>query len=169
MELAPDYYFITTHQLEDLLKAKEKEGSKEKHLHGTVGAVACDKHGNIAAATSTGGTANCKEGRIGDSSMIGIGCYANNSSCAVSTTGDGEYCMRAVLGHDISAVVEYKGLPLEEAVHYVIHVKNKDVKGDLGAIAVNAEGQVAFGFNSERMHRAWKTGEGEVYVKIYKD
>jgi beta-aspartyl-peptidase (threonine type) len=172
-KMEPDYYFITQHALDQVKKKKEEEGQdtgrKRKGGHGTVGAVACDRHGNIAAATSTGGTENSKEGRIGDSSMIGIGSYANNKTCAVSSTGDGEYCIRGVVCHDVSAVVEYKGLAIGEAVKYVLHEKNGDIDGDMGIICVDAKANIAMEYNSERMHRGWQSTDLPLGVKIYAD
>jgi beta-aspartyl-peptidase (threonine type) len=178
IQLEPDSYFVTEHQYDTYVKAKKDEFQSTRktameqitsRMHGTVGAVAVDVKGNIAAATSTGGTENSKEGRIGDSSMIGVGCYANNKTCAVSITGDGEYVIRGVIAYDISCAVEYKRMELQEACDYVINKRNKDVEGDIGAIAVNADGDIALCFNSERMHRAWKTSSGDEGVAIYKE
>lgn len=168
--LEPDYYFITDHMLEAVKKKKkdEEQGQKKKS-HGTVGAVACDKNGNIAAATSTGGTENSRDCRIGDSSMVGIGSYANNKTCAVSSTGDGEYCIRAVVCHDVSAVVEYKGLSIAEAARFVIHEKNKGIDGDMGIICVDAAANIAIEFNSDRMHRGWQSSDSPLEVRIYKE
>jgi beta-aspartyl-peptidase (threonine type) len=137
-------------------------------MHGTVGAVAVDKWGNVAAATSTGGTEYSKEGRIGDSSMIGVGSYANNSTCASSSTGDGEYLIQNVACFHLSSLIEYKGLSLQEACDFLIHEKNKDSEGDMGIISVDPKGNVAHAFNSDRMHRAWMSSDGELHVAIYK-
>lgn len=174
--LEPDSYFVTEHQY-DVFDKKRREkflGSKEiaieqikERMHGTVGAVAMDEKGLLAAATSTGGTENAREGRIGDSSIIGVGCYANNKTCAVSCTGDGEYSIRGVIAHDISAYVEYKKASLKDAVNYVIHEKNGDIKGDLGVIAVDPKGNIEMAFKADRMHRAWKSSGKELQVKIY--
>jgi beta-aspartyl-peptidase (threonine type) len=166
LEIMPEYYFMTQHQLDVLLEEHKKKGLPKIRC-GTVGAVACDKHGDIAAATSTGGTENSKEGRIGDSSMIGIGSYANNQTCAVSTTGDGEYSIRGVAAYDVSAVMEYKKLGIEEACRFVVHEKNKDIEGDMGIIAVDREGNMGISYNSERMHRAWKIEGEETETHIY--
>lgn len=177
-ELEPDSYFVTEHQYDAYAK-KRKESfvsnrntaieQIEQRFHGTVGAVAVDFEGNLAAATSTGGTAFCKEGRIGDSSMVGVGCYANNETCAVSSTGDGEHLIRGVVCHSISSVMKYKAKSLTEACREVIHKENKDVKGDVGVIAVDAKGNVAVEFNCERMHRGWIVGGKEPVIKIYED
>jgi beta-aspartyl-peptidase (threonine type) len=173
-ELRPDAYFITEHQyklFEEVVKkqgltklAEEEVGSR---MHGTVGAVALDHHGNIAAATSTGGTQGCKEGRIGDSSMIGTGTYADNKTCAVSGTGDGEYLIRGVIAHSVAMAIKYGKLSLKDACDFIINSENKGIKGDLGIIALNAEGEVSIQFNSDLMHRAWIDHNG-IQVKIYK-
>ena len=170
IQLEPDSYFITNHQF-DLFKEERNEKSiqelMKKRIHGTVGAVATDRHGNVASATSTGGTTNCLYGRIGDSCIIGAGCYANNKTCAVSGTGDGEYLITNVIAHSISAAVEYTQCTLQQACDLVIHEKNKDTKGDMGVICVNAFGDIGISFNSERMHRAWMNSDGVLVVKIY--
>ncbi|HEX8358149.1 MAG TPA: isoaspartyl peptidase/L-asparaginase, partial [Segetibacter sp.] len=114
-----------------------------------------------------GGTECNMEGRIGDSSMAGAGTYANNKTCAVSATGDGEFNIRFVTAFHISCLVEYKNLSLNEACKYLLHEKAKDVGGDMGVIAINTKGEVAFEFNSERMHRGWKNDQGEGLVAIY--
>jgi len=176
LKIMPEAYFITDHAFEKYqksLQGKEEElehagqYQADRKTHGTVGAVALDKEGNIAAATSTGGTENKAAGRIGDSSMIGVGCYANNKTCAVSGTGDGEYLIKHVVGFHLSSIIQYKGLPLKQACHHLIHEELKDEKGDVGIIAVDANGDIGMAFNSERMHRAWKTYTGEQGVEIY--
>ncbi len=185
IELKDDFYFHTEHQIKTWKDAREKEieeggpeikegtpvdHKKKKHSHsGTVGCVALDQHGNLAAATSTGGTENCKEGRIGDSSMIGVGTYANNNTCAVSCTGDGEYAIRGVLAHDVAAVMEYKGLSVNEAIKFVLFEKNKHVDGDLGIIAVSKDGDVALEYNCDRMHRGSRSTDKPLKVAVYKD
>ena len=171
MPMEPEAYFITEHayeQYEEKKKELSEAGeSSNQQMHGTVGAVALDQQGNVAAATSTGGTECCYEGRIADSSMAGTGSYANNQTCAVSTTGDGEYHIKHVSAFHISALVEYKGLSLKDACHYLIMEKCRDVKGDMGLIAIDPQGNIAMSFNSERMHRGWKTNEAEGPVEIY--
>jgi L-asparaginase / beta-aspartyl-peptidase len=167
--LEPTGYFITGHAVEQFEeKKKEVEGQNSNlPMHGTVGAVAVDKNGNVAAATSTGGSEYNKQGRIGDSSMAGVGTYANNESCAVSTTGDGEYNIRFVSAFHIAALVEYKEMKLQEAVDFLLNVKCKDIDGDIGLIAVDPKGEIALGFNSDRMHRGWKTSEAQGLPEIY--
>ena len=141
---------------------------KKDSKFGTVGAVACDKEGNIAAATSTGGMTNKRWGRVGDSPMIGAGNYANNKTCAVSCTGSGEFFIRGVVAYDVSCLMEYKGMTLEEAAQEVINKRVLSIGGDGGLIAVDAEGNIAMPFNTEGMYRAFKTSEKEKEVSIYK-
>jgi L-asparaginase / beta-aspartyl-peptidase len=178
LKVMPEAYFITDHafeQYQDALKEAantiEQAGDYQakRKTHGTVGAVALDREGNLAAATSTGGTENKVPGRIGDSSIIGVGSYANNNTCAVSTTGEGETLIRHVTGFNLSALMEYKGMELQEAAQYLIHEKLKDEQGDMGLIAVDQKGTIALVFNSERMHRAWRTSKGDHEVGIYND
>jgi beta-aspartyl-peptidase (threonine type) len=176
LKLMPEAYFITDYAFEQYMQAIQEEANTveeagqyqvKRKTHGTVGAVALDRNGNLAAATSTGGTENRVPGRIGDSSMIGIGTYANNKTCAVSATGDGEYLIQHVTGFHLSALMEYKGMPLKEAAFHLLQEKLKEVEGDMGFIAVDQQGNVALEFNSERMHRGWRTSKGEQGVKIY--
>lgn len=136
---------------------------------GTVGAVACDKFGNIAAATSTGGMTNKQFGRVGDSPIIGAGTYANNNTCAISCTGHGEPFIRAVTAYDVSCLMEYKGMSLEEAMHIVVHDKLLKLDGEGGMIGVDAKGNAAMVFNSEGMYRGVRTIQGTNKVAIYKD
>lgn len=174
--LEPDAYFVTQHRFEEYEeKRKKAKGDKQavakeqvaERMHGTVGAVAVDNKGNVAAATSTGGTEYQKEGRIGDSSMVGVGAYANNKTCAVSTTGDGELHIRHVSAFHISALMEYRNMPLREACHFLIQEKGRETEGDMGLIAVDPGGNIALEFNSDRMLRSWKTSSGEAGVEIY--
>jgi len=135
---------------------------------GTVGAVALDAHGNLAAATSTGGMTNKQPGRVGDAPIIGAGCYANNRTCAVSTTGTGEMFIRMVVAHDISARIEYTGASLEAAAHAVVHDKLPQIDGRGGLVAVDAHGNVTMPFNTEGMYRGFiRAGERPV-VAIYR-
>ncbi len=136
---------------------------------GTVGAVACDKNGDLAAATSTGGMTNKKWGRVGDSPMIGAGNYANNNSCAVSCTGSGEFFIRGVVAYDVSCLMEYKGWSLEKAASEVIHKRILEIGGDGGLIAVDAKGNVTLPFNTEGMYRGYQTSEGKKEIAIYKN
>jgi beta-aspartyl-peptidase (threonine type) len=135
---------------------------------GTVGVAALDQFGNIAAGTSTGGMTNKKYGRVGDSPIIGAGTYANNKTCAVSCTGYGEYFMRSVVAYDISALMEYKGLSLQEACNEVVYKKLIDVGGEGGLIAIDAQGNIAMPFNSAGMYRGYMKSNGEKDVLIYK-
>jgi len=141
---------------------------KKDGKFGTVGAVACDTIGNVAAATSTGGMTNKKWGRVGDSPMIGVGNYANNKTCAVSCTGSGEFFIRGVVAYDVSCLMEYKGMSLNDAANEVIHKRILEIDGDGGLIAVDAKGQIAMPFNTEGMYRASKSSTGEEYLAIYK-
>lgn len=136
---------------------------------GTVGAVACDVHGNLAAATSTGGMTNKKWGRVGDSPMIGAGTYANNATCAVSCTGSGEFFIRGVVAYDVSCLMEYRGLSLAEAASEVIQNRVLQLGGDGGLIAVDAEGNIAMPFNTEGMYRGFVTAAGKTGIAIYKE
>jgi beta-aspartyl-peptidase (threonine type) len=175
--LEPDAYFITDHAMNVYLEErkarneeKEKQGGHNlRRSHGTVGAVAVDSDGNVAAATSTGGTEYKTPGRIADSSMIGIGTYANNRLCAVSATGDGEYLMQQVAAYDIAALIDYKGLNVQDALHHFIHVKCKDVQGDMGLICVDPQGNIAMEYNSDRMHRASISSKSPLQIRIYKE
>ncbi|BAO75171.1 isoaspartyl peptidase/L-asparaginase family protein [Winogradskyella sp. PG-2] len=141
---------------------------KKDGKFGTVGAVACDQNGNIAAATSTGGMTNKKWGRVGDSPMIGAGNYANNKTCAVSCTGSGEFFIRGVVAYDVSCLMEFRDLSLEDAADEVINKRILEIKGDGGLIAVDAKGNIAMPFNTEGMYRACKSSNGREEISIYK-
>lgn len=136
---------------------------------GTVGAVAVDKQGNIAAATSTGGMTNKRHGRIGDTPMIGAGTYADNNTCAVSATGVGEYIMRAMVSHDIAALMEYKGMSLKEAAEFVIMKKFADLGGNGGVVALDKHGNIAMPFNSTGMYRGYMLADGTMELAIFED
>ncbi|MGI8637347.1 MAG: isoaspartyl peptidase/L-asparaginase family protein [Segetibacter sp.] len=153
--------YMLDHTLNDVNELKEKK-------FGTVGAVACDQHGNIAAATSTGGMTNKKYGRIGDTPMIGSGTYANNNTCAVSCTGHGEVFIRAVAAYDVSARMEYKRLSVHEACNEVVMNKLARMDGEGGAICVDAKGNYAMIFNSDGMYRGVKSSDGTNKVAIYR-
>lgn len=169
-------YFVTPHMEEAYRQAKnEMQGDakgtpvqKLNKKHGTVGAVALDSHGNLAAATSTGGLEFCKQGRIADSSMIGAGTYASNNTCAVSTTGEGEFHMRYVTAFHIAALMEYKGMNAKEACRYLIHEKCGHISADMGLIAVDKDGNLAAEFNTERMHRGLRSSDGFMEISIYR-
>jgi beta-aspartyl-peptidase (threonine type) len=136
---------------------------------GTVGAVACDSNGNIAAATSTGGMTNKRYGRIGDSSVIGSGTYANNDTCAVSCTGSGEYFIRGVVAYDIACYMEHKGACLNEAAHWGIHERLQKLGGDGGLIAVDSMANIAMPFNTEGMYRGYMSSTGNREILIFSD
>lgn len=159
----PDEYFYTKERYEQLISAKL---SKPRGT-GTVGAVALDSFGNLAAATSTGGLTNKKYGRIGDSPVIGAGTYANNSTCAVSCTGDGEFFIRSVAAYDISALMEYGGLSVKEACNRVIMQKLVNIGGEGGAIAIDNKGNIEMCFNSNGMYRGYRKENSLPVVFIY--
>lgn len=171
--LNPDYFYDEV-RYQQWQGIKDTEGFQLDHSvkkdgkFGTVGAVACDKEGNVAAATSTGGMTNKKWGRIGDSPMIGVGTYANNKTCAVSCTGSGEFFIRGVVAYDVSCLMEFKDLSVEDATNEVIHKRILEIGGDGGLIAADAKGNIAMPFNTEGMYRAFKTSEGESTISIYK-
>jgi beta-aspartyl-peptidase (threonine type) len=161
VERVPNSWFDTPKRYQDLLDAL-KEEPKE---HGTVGCVALDVHGNLAAGTSTGGLTNKRFGRLGDVPVIGAGTYANNKTCAISATGIGEEFIKHTVAHDISALIEYGGLTLQQAADRVIHQKLK--AGDGGVIGVGRDGSIALVFNSEGMYRGAADSNGRFEVKIW--
>lgn len=167
LEMVDQEYFYTKERWDALQREKAKE-QKSKEKHGTVGAVALDMNGNIAAGTSTGGMTNKKWGRVGDSPIIGAGTYANNNTCGVSGTGHGEYFIRLGIAKDISALMEYKGLTLQQAAEEVIN-KLTDLGGTGGVIALDKNGNVAMPFNTSGMYRAYYISGSEPVVKIYKE
>ncbi len=169
--LVPGSYFYTERrwkQLEDAQKS-ERTASIEDDIgyFGTVGAVARDRNGNLAAATSTGGMTNKRWGRIGDSPIIGAGTYADNATCAVSATGSGEYFIRAVVAHEICARVRLSGVTAAEAARDVIHGKLKEIGGDGGVIVVDRNGALSLEFNTEGMFRAARDSGGRREIAIY--
>lgn len=164
IELVDSSYFFTESRWESYLLAKNKS---EKH--GTVGAVALDKFGNLAAATSTGGMTNKSKGRVGDSPVIGAGTYADNNSCAVSATGHGEHFIRNVVAYDIGALMKYRGLSLQQAADEVIMNKLKNQNADGGIIAVDKDGNISMTFNTAGMYRGYITSEGNSEVLIYRE
>ncbi len=171
----PDEYFYSEFRYKQLQKAKEGNETALDHdiniddkKFGTVGAVACDVNGNLAAATSTGGMTNKQWGRVGDSPIIGAGTYANNKTCAISCTGHGEPFIKAVTAYDVSCLMEYKGLSIEEAMNIVVHNKLMKIDGDGGMIGVDGKGNAALIFNSEGMYRGVKSSGGNSVVAIYK-
>ncbi len=196
IELVPEKYFFVQSRWDSLQKILKEEKEKSKvesqkskvqsfkyenpllqmmtetqrfpeNRFGTVGAVALDKDGNLAAGTSTGGMTNKKFGRIGDAPIIGAGTYANNKTCAISATGWGEYFIRLGVARDISALMEYRALPVQQAVDAEMD-KVKALGGDGGVIAIDSFGNIGISFNSEGMYRAYINSEGKPVVEIYK-
>ncbi len=168
IERVPNSYFSTEARRKQWLEAVERQKRKRaaQANKGTVGCVALDKHGNLAAGTSTGGLTNKKWGRVGDSPILSAGTYADNATCAVSCTGTGEYFIRSSIAFHVSALMAYKGLPLDEAVSYAI---NKVLEPDTGGlIAVDHEGRVSMQFNTAGMARAATDSSGEVEIKLGK-
>mgnify|MGYP000986472161 FL=1 len=173
-EIESPEYFYDELRYQQWQEIKGSEGFQLDHSvkkdskFGTVGAVVCDKYGNIAAATSTGGMTNKKWGRVGDSPMVGAGVYANNKTCAVSCTGSGEFFIRGVVAYDVSCLIEHKGLSLKEAANEVIYNRILKINGDGGLIAVDSKGNIAMPFNTEGMYRACKSASGIEEISIYK-
>jgi beta-aspartyl-peptidase (threonine type) len=185
IEIVDTSYFRTQQRWDDLQRALKEDSLKSKPGHstiereklgtvnvdnkfGTVGCVALDKSGNLAAGTSTGGMTNKKYGRVGDSPIIGAGTYANNNTVAVSCTGWGEFYIRNVVAHDLSALMEYKGLSVQEAGKLVIEKVGK-LGGDGGLIALDKNGNMAMPFNTAGMYRAAITEDGKIEIYIYKN
>jgi beta-aspartyl-peptidase (threonine type) len=173
MPMMPEEYFFTEHRWQQFLQAREKTkpvpDSLAGNKFGTVGAVALDKAGNLAAGTSTGGLTYKKTGRIGDTPLIGAGTYADNRTCAVSATGQGEYFMRGVIAYDIAAMIEYREISLAEAVHEAIDVKLTAKGGTGGAIALDRNGHIAIAFNTAGMYRGYIKNNEAPFVLIYKE
>jgi beta-aspartyl-peptidase (threonine type) len=181
IEMATDEYLFNKMRYEQWLEIRDSDfyqlDHKEDnlkgvvpnpdHKFGTVGAVACDVHGNLAGGTSTGGMTNKRFGRIGDSPVVGAGTYANNATCAISCTGHGEFFLRAVVAHDVSCLMEYKGLSLQEACSVVIKDKLVKMGGEGGLIAVDAKGNHDFCFNSAGMYRGMRNSEGKELIAFY--
>ncbi len=170
MDLVPNSYFRTPERMEQL--ASEQRGARVSDLiptHGTVGAVALDDHGNLAAATSTGGMTNKRQGRVGDSPIIGAGTYAKNGVCAVSATGHGEYFIRAVAAYHICAAVEYRGLSLDEAAREMLHGILRRLGGRGGIIGIDSGGQIVMDFSTEGMFRGARDSRGRDELGILRD
>jgi beta-aspartyl-peptidase (threonine type) len=171
-------YFFVQLRYDQLQQAKQSNSmildhTEDKIEHGekkfgTVGCVALDLQGNLAAGTSTGGMTNKKFGRVGDSSIIGAGTYANNNTCAISCTGHGELFIRSVVAYDISCLMEYKNLSLKEACDIVVMDKLVKIGGEGGLIALDAKGNIVLPFNSDGMYRASKKQNGDIFIGIYK-
>jgi len=172
--IEPASYFYDDFRHKQWLEIKDTDSfqldhsKKKDSKFGTVGAVACDADGNIAAATSTGGMTNKRFGRVGDSPMIGAGNYANNKTCAISCTGSGEFFIRGVVAYDVACLIEHKEMSLLEAANEVIHKRILEIGGDGGLIAVDSKGNVAMPFNTEGMYRATKSSNGKEEISIYK-
>ncbi len=183
LEIVDTAYFFDQNRWDQLQKIKKSEKQQLDHSgdttgmllphkdskFGTVGAVALDKYGNLAAGTSTGGMTNKKYGRVGDAPIIGAGTYANNNSCAVSATGHGEYFIRYTVAHDIAALVEYKGLNVKQAAEEVVMKKLLKAGGEGGVIVLDAKGNFAMPFNTEGMYRGYMLRGKTPQVMIYKD
>ncbi|RAU46352.1 beta-aspartyl-peptidase [Pseudocitrobacter sp. RIT415] len=177
IELVNNNIFSTPDRFQQLQEAKSQRSIRldhdapldERTKMGTVGAVALDKHGNLAAATSTGGMTNKLPGRVGDSPLVGAGCYANNANVAVSCTGTGEVFIRALAAYDIAALMEYGHLSLHEACERVVMEKLPALGGSGGLIAIDSEGNVALPFNSEGMYRAWAYAGDTPTIGIYRE
>jgi beta-aspartyl-peptidase (threonine type) len=176
IELVDPKYFWTQHRWDALQKVLKEESEKKvgqltkdepANRFGTVGAVALDKSGDLAAGTSTGGMTNKKYGRVGDAPIIGAGTYANNETCAVSATGWGEYFIRLGVARDICTQIEYRALPIQNAADLVIKQKLQKMGGDGGVIAMDRFGNMGISFNSEGMYRAYINIKGEPVVEIY--
>ena len=179
VKLEPDEFFFSQFRYDQWKAIRDSDNYSLDHTHhhldelmkdkkfGTVGAVACDAKGNIAACTSTGGMTNKKYGRVGDSPIIGAGTYANNKTCAISCTGHGEPFIKAVAAYDVSCLMEYKGLTLQDAMNQTVMHKLKNMDGEGGMIGVDAQGNFAMIFNSAGMYRGVKNSEGKDEVSIY--
>ena len=177
-KMEEESYFFDQFRYDQLQQALQTDGVFLDHSDdkfeqgekkfGTVGAVAMDCNGNIAAATSTGGMTNKKFGRLGDSPIIGAGTYADNATCAISCTGHGEFFLRAVVAHDVSCLMAYKGLSLEEATNYVVNDKLVKFGGEGGLVGVDSLGNIQMVFNTDGMYRASKSSKSDYYIAIYK-
>ncbi len=180
LNLAGDDYFFSQFRYDQWKVMRDDDGYALDHSQqnveelmkdkkfGTVGAVACDTYGNIAAATSTGGMTNKKYGRIGDSPIIGAGTYANNETCAISCTGHGEPFIKAVAAYDVSCRMQYKSLNLQDAMNEVVHDKLIKLEAEGGMIGIDTNNNISMQFNSAGMYRAMKKSTGEHYTAIYK-
>lgn len=181
IKLEPDDYFFSQFRYDQWKEIRDSDNYSLDHTHqniqelmkdkkfGTVGACACDQKGNIAAGTSTGGMTNKKYGRIGDSPVIGSGTYANNQTCAISCTGHGEPFIRAVAAHNVSCLMEYKNMSLQEAMDEVVNRKLVALEGEGGMIGIDSNANVSMVFNSAGMYRAMRNSKGEQIIGIYKD
>lgn len=185
LEMVANEYFFTEKRKQEIKIIKTKEGEENLKVYedksfqddmypvdgkfGTVGCAALDKHGNIASGTSTGGMTNKKWGRVGDVPIIGAGTYANNKTCAISATGHGEFFIRNVVAHDISALMEYKSLTLQQAADEVVMKKLVEQKGSGGVIGIDKYGNIVMSFNSDGMFRGYITDKGKPFTAMYKN
>lgn len=176
IELVDAKYFFTQHRWDELQQKKAEQAGGEvgkrfiisnADSRGTVGAVARDSHGNLAAATSTGGTTNKLPGRVGDSPVIGAGTYANNATAAISCTGDGEYFIRAAVAHQVSALMELRGMSVAEAAERALADSQK-LGGTGGLIALDQKGNLSLPFNTSGMYRGYLAKTGKFVIEIYK-
>jgi len=180
IEMVDSSYFFTEKRMNQLKKIQGKEQTQldhtaflikneliDDHKYGTVGAVAIDKSGNIAAGTSTGGMTNKKYGRIGDVPIIGAGTYANNLTCGISATGTGEYFIRTVAAHEVSSLIKYKNLTPKQALHEVLFNQIGPLGGEGGMILIDKNGEVSWDFNSSGMFRAFKKSDGEIKIEMF--
>lgn len=177
IEFMPEDYFFTEQRWQQLVEIKAREGRpalsegnlEKDQKSGTVGAVALDRSGNLAAATSTGGMTNCRYGRVGDSPIIGAGTYADNHTCAVSTTGHGEFFMRALTAYDVSALMKYCGMNLSQATEKAIYGRLTELGGTGGLIAIDRKGNIALPFNTPGMYRGYYLPDSRPETAIYKE
>ena len=173
LEFRDEEYFKTHQQEEEYEKAMKEKAKKKPDksvvMKDTVGAVALDKHGNLAAATSTGGLAGQHPGRVGDSPIIGAGTLANNETCAVSCTGDGECIMRANVAHNVHALIKYKNMKLHDAAVMACQENKDKIPGDRNLIALNKEGAIVFQFETKLMFRGSRKNNDPAYVAIWKE
>lgn len=173
LEIVDPSYFFTEANFLELLNILNKEGIDTEKLKkeklGTVGCVALDRNGNIAAGTSTGGRTNKKYGRIGDSPIIGAGTYAKNSTCGVSATGHGEFFIRYAVSHDISALMEYKGMTVNEAASLLVHDKLVKAGGDGGVVCLDKFGNFSMEYNTSCMFRGYANSEGTKFTRIFEN
>lgn len=182
IELVDKEYFFTKKRWQQLEKIRQTKSdltmldhsdnmdNPDDRKHGTVGAVALDKDGNLAAATSSGGMTNKKYGRIGDSALLGTGTYANNKTCAISTTGHGEYFIRCVTAYDVSAMMEYQNKTLQEAAELAIHDKLEKLGGTGGLVGIDKDGNICLPFNTKGMYRGYLLeGQEKPEIAIFKD
>ncbi len=177
LKFEDEKYFYSEFRYQQYLKAAQSGKAMLDHStydesdkkFGTVGAAALDQFGDLAAGTSTGGMTYVKFGRVGDSPLIGAGTYANNNTCAVSCTGDGEYFIRTIAAYDVSALMEYKGLNLKEACREVVNKKLRGIGGEGGIIAIDKDCNIEMVFNSQGMYRGYSKNDGEINVSIYKN